>query len=160
MAAFGKVLAWMSGMKQTQARPLAQPVRRHLAGNMSEAQAGVLCYLFGPFSSLMLLFSRHGHPWSVRFHAIHSTVLTALWAAGWGTLRLVEEITPWFLSTVMRELRFAMNLGFLFLWVCLLASAYFRVRCAVAPYLHSLSVRLARRWERHDHGMPAPASAH
>ena len=147
-------------MENAQARRIGKALRNYLTGRWSEAQADVLCYLFGPISSALMLVSRHGQLWSVRFHAVHSMVLTALWAAGWGALRLTEELTPWFLSTVLRELRFAMNLGFLFLWVCLLIAAYLRVRCAIVPVLHSMSVRLARRLEKHLHVGPATAAAH
>src|SRR5512142_201482 len=86
-----------------------------------DAVARVFCYVLGPFSAaLMLRFGRYA--WSVRFHAFHSMLMTSLWALVWTLLRGIEAIFPWFLSTAIRQLRFAVNLSFLLIWVCLLAT--------------------------------------
>jgi uncharacterized membrane protein len=109
----------------------------------------MLCYVLGPISSMFMLHSRHyGDIWSVRFHAFHSMLMTGVWAMAWSAFRMIEGISPWFLATVTREFRFAMNLGFVAAWVLLLAAAYEGRRCAVIPPVHSLAVRLARRFQR------------
>ncbi len=112
----------------------------------SDAQARVLCYMLGPLSGAFIAaFRQYGAVWSVRFHAFHSMLMTAVWAVAWGALRLIEAISPWFVSTLAREVRYTMNLGFLILWAVLLASAYEGTRCVIVPYVHMLSVRLARK---------------
>ena len=65
----------------------------------------------------------------------------------WGTLRLIEGISPWFVALLVKELRFAMNLGFIVIWAALLIAAYQQIRCATVPPLHILAVRLARKSE-------------
>lgn len=145
-------------MERAQGRQVGIAIRKREASRWSDAEARVLCYLFGPVFSALMLFSRQGHVWPIRFHAVHSMLLTAAWGLAWGALRLVEEITPWFLGTLLRELRFAMNLGCLLVWICLLIAAYRGVRCAAVPYLHGLAVRLARRSEKRSHLHPASAT--
>ncbi|MBN9658988.1 MAG: hypothetical protein J0H49_12465 [Acidobacteria bacterium] len=120
--------------------------RTPISARFSEAQVRVLCYLLGPLSGALLLHLRtYGAAWPVRFHAIHSILLTAVWGIGWGLLRFVEEITPWILSTFAREMRLAMNLGFIVAWICLLIAAYQGRRCAVVPFVHRMAARFARR---------------
>jgi hypothetical protein len=75
--------------------------------------------------------------------------MTAFWAGAWGILRLIEHISPWLLGAMAREIRFVTNLAFVLLWVALLVTAYEGSRCAVVPPLHSLAVRLARRYEKY-----------
>ncbi len=112
-----------------------------------DAAARVFCYVLGPVSaSLMLWFRQYGAVWSIRFHAFHSLLMAGLWALSWSALRAIEEFFPWFLSTTIRELRFAMNLGFLLVWAFLLATAYGGGRCATVPVVHGFAVRLARRF--------------
>jgi uncharacterized membrane protein len=121
---------------------------RNDAGRLSEAEARLLCYLLGPVSSAWVLhLRRYSSVWSVRFHAFHSLLMSGVWVACWGTLSLIEQITPWFFSALIREVRFAMDLCFLLGWLLLLASAYQGERCAILPLIHGLSVRLARKTE-------------
>ena len=117
--------------------------------HVSEGAARSLCYLLGPFLvALILQFRQHGLAWSVRFHAFHALLFGALWGAGWAVLRLIESISPsWFLSTIVRELRFAFNLWFLLIWAVLLVTAYTGRRFAIFPFLHNLAARLARKSE-------------
>jgi uncharacterized membrane protein len=106
----------------------------------------LLCYVLGPFAiTLLLFFRRYGHVFSIRFHAFHSMLMTAVWAGSWGTLRLVEHIAPWFTGVLAKEMRFAMSLGFLILWVWLLAAAFYGGPCIIIPFVHRLAVRLARK---------------
>jgi uncharacterized membrane protein len=122
----------------------SQPTRRP-----SDSVACVLCYVLVPISSaFFLLTRRYGDIWPVRFHAFHSTLMIGLWAVAWGTLRLIEGISPWFLATLVKELRFDMNLGFIVVWAALLIAAYQLDRCAIVPPVHILAVRLARKSER------------
>lgn len=72
-------------------------------------------------------------------------LMTALWVVSWGILRLIEAISPWFLGMLARELRFVMNLYFILGWAVLLVAAYQGGRCALVPFIHSLSVKLARK---------------
>jgi uncharacterized membrane protein len=119
-----------------------------LTRRLSDSVACVLCYVLVPISGAFFLYSRrYGDIWSVRFHAFHSTLMAGLWAAAWGTLRLIEGMSPWFLATLAEELRFVMNLGFILVWVALLVAAYQRGRCATVPLVHILAVRLARKSE-------------
>ena len=104
----------------------------------------ILCYLLGPLA-IGLMFSRYGHILSVRFHIFHSILLTGFWAALWGVLWGIEHITPWFLSIIAKETRFAMNLSFAVLWAWLLLAAYYGGRCVIVPLLHRFAVRLARK---------------
>lgn len=135
-------------------------IRDRMKSHFSDAEARVLCYALGPFSGpLVLHFSRYGNIWSVRFHAFHSILMTALWAGAWSALRLIEEISPWFLATFARQTRFVMNFGFLLVWALLLVTAYRGSRCAIVPFVHSLAVRLARKSEKHGHAKPAPMPA-
>ena len=121
-------------------------VCNHLKGRFSDAEARVLCYVLGPLSGLFFLQFRHYcDVWSIRFHAFHSMSMAGAWGAAWGTFRLIEAISPWFVATLARELRFAMDLGFIVVWAFLLATAYGGGRCAVIPPVHSLAVRLARK---------------
>ncbi len=60
--------------------------------------------------------------WSIRLHAFHSVLMTTLGALIRSALCRVEEILPWFLSTVARELRFAINICFVLVWVALLVT--------------------------------------
>ncbi|HZT31928.1 MAG TPA: hypothetical protein VFA33_18710 [Bryobacteraceae bacterium] len=109
-----------------------------------------MCYLLGPFSAgIFLHFPPYGNIWSIRFHAFHSALMTAVWGLAWGLLRLLEQVCPLFLSMLARQLRFAMNVSFLLVWAALLITAYEGSRCAIIPYVHCLAVRLARRSERH-----------
>ncbi len=71
--------------------------------------------------------------------------MTAFWAAAWSALRLIEQFSPWFLGTVVRQFRFAMDVAFLLGWVVLVISAYQGGRCALNPFVHRLAVRLARK---------------
>ncbi len=117
------------------------------APGLPEAAGRVFCYIFGPLSAaVMLAWRQSSAVWSIRFHAFHSLLMTALWAAMWGALRGLEEVFPWFLSMSMRQIRFAMNLGFVLIWAFLLVTAYGGGRCATVPFVHSLAVRLARRF--------------
>ena len=123
--------------------------REFLSGRFTTGQARVLCYALGPFSAVLMLYSgKYGAIWSVRFHACHSILMGAIWVAAWSALRLVQEISPWFLATLAQEARFALNLCSLIVWACLLFTAYYGWRCAIIPYLHSLAVRFSRRYER------------
>lgn len=120
-----------------------------LTRRLSDSVACVLCYVLVPISGAFFLFSRrYGDVWPVRFHAFHSTLMTGLWAAAWGTLRLIEGISPWFTAMLVRELRLVMNLGFIVVWAVLLVAAYRQIRCATIPQVHILAVRLARKFER------------
>jgi uncharacterized membrane protein len=121
--------------------------RKQHADGPSDARARVLCYLLGALSGAFLLqFRNYSGAWSVRFHAFHSIFLTAVWGAGWAALRAIEGISPsWFLGALFHEIRFAFNLGFIVVWLCLLATAYRGIRCAVIPPVHSFAVRMARR---------------
>jgi len=125
-------------------------IRNQSTGRFSDAQARLLCYVLGPVSGALMIHSnRYGAIWSIRFHAFHSILMTAFWAVAWGTLRLVEEISPWLLGVIARELRFAANLAFVLMWAALLITAYEGTRCAIVPPLHGLAVRLARKYEKH-----------
>jgi uncharacterized membrane protein len=107
----------------------------------------MLCYALGPVSAALILeVPQYAGVWSIRFHAFHSLLMTASWAAIWGALRGLEAVFPWFLATVMRELRFAVNLGFVVIWVLLLTTAYSGSRFASIPIVHELAVRLARKF--------------
>ncbi|WP_321472936.1 hypothetical protein [uncultured Paludibaculum sp.] len=129
---------------------MLKSIRNHISGHLSDAQARVMCYLLGPVSgALILRLPHYGAAWAVRFHAFHATLMAATWGLGWGALRVAEEITPWFLSTVARELRLALNLGFVLAWVCLVIAAYQGRRCAVFPTIHRMAVHLARKTEGH-----------
>lgn len=124
---------------------IPKPVSRR-----SEAETRVLCYVLGPISAALILqFRRYGGLWSIRFHAFHSILLTACWAAAWGALRLAEAVSPWLLATTARQARFAMNLGFLVGWATLVVTAYGGRRCAMIPPVHELAVWLARKSEKH-----------
>lgn len=106
----------------------------------------LLCYVLGPFGiTLLLFFRRYGHVFSVRFHAFHSMLMTAVWAVGWGILRLVEHLSPWFTGMLAKEMRFAMSFGFLILWAWLLAAAFYGGPCIIIPFVHRLAVRLAQK---------------
>jgi uncharacterized membrane protein len=106
----------------------------------------LLCYLLGPFAFMLLpLFRRYGHAFGVRFHAFHSMLMSGVWASVVGALRLVEHISPWFLSTVAKHTRFAMNLWFVLLWLFLLVTAYTGSRVVIIPSVHRLAMRLARK---------------
>ncbi len=136
-------------MKRSRSYRLWAGIRNQVTGRFSDGEARLLCYLLGPVSAaLMIHFNRYGAIWSIRFHAFHSMLMTALWAAAWGTLRLAEGISPWLLGTFARELRFAANVVFLFIWLGLLLTAYEGSRWAIVPPLHRLAVRLARRYEK------------
>ncbi|MGH9645809.1 MAG: hypothetical protein ACRD4E_03240 [Bryobacteraceae bacterium] len=97
---------------------------------------------------LFLYSRRYGDIWSVRFHAFHSILMTGLWATAWGTLRLIEGISPWLLATFVKDLRLVMNLNLIVVWVALLVAAYRQIRCATIPPVHILAVRLARKFDR------------
>ncbi len=115
---------------------------------LPDAVARVLCYALGAVSAaLMLQLRQYGSVWSIRFHAFHSMLMTASWAVIWSALRGIEAVFPWFLATTIRELRFAVNLGFVLVWVFLLATAYGGGRCATIPFVHGLAVRLARKFQ-------------
>jgi len=127
-------------------------IRNQITGRISEAEARVLCYVLGPVSgALMIHLGRYGDVWSVRFHAFHSMLMTIVWVLTWGILRLVEEILPWFPATVTRQFRLAVNLGFIAVWVILMAAAYGGSRCVIVPFVHRIAVRLARRSGRIGH---------
>ena len=112
----------------------------------SIAPIRLLCYLLGPFSvALILAFRRYEHVFAIRFHAFHATLMSAVWAGVYGTLRLVEHISPWFPGIVAKHLRFAMNLWFLLLWLFLLVTAYTGTRMVVIPFIHRFAIRMARR---------------
>lgn len=122
----------------------SQPTRR-----LSDSIACVLCYVLVPLSGVFFLLTRrYGDNWPVRFHAFHSTLMMGLWASAWASLRLIEGISPWFLGTLVKEVRFNMNLGFILVWAALLIAAYQLDRCAIVPPVHILAVRLARKSER------------
>ena len=122
--------------------PLEIPVIRR----RGVAAARVFCYLLGPLSALLILRLRtYAEVWSVRFHAFHSVLMTTLWALTWSALRGFEKAFPWFLSTLLHELRVAVNLSFILIWIFLLATAYGGSRCATVPVVHRLAVRLARK---------------
>ena len=125
---------------------MTSSIRSFFSISLPEARTRVMCYLLGPFSGAFLLHFGHAPAaWAVRFHALHSMLMAAVWAAGWGALRLAESAAPWFLSTVMREMRLALNLSFAVVWICLMVAAYQGRRCAVVPGLHLLAARWARR---------------
>jgi uncharacterized membrane protein len=134
--------------------------RERFAGRYSDAEARVLCYLLGPISGAFILhFREYAVVWSIRFHAFHSILMAGLWGVVWSVLRLIEGVSPWFLGTLARELRFAATLGFAVIWGCLVVTAYQGDRCAVVPMLHAWAVRLARRFEKRVRGRNGPASA-
>jgi uncharacterized membrane protein len=125
-------------------------LQNRVTGWISEADARVLCYVLGPVSGAWVLHQRRfSSIWSVRFHAIHSLLMSSVWLVAWATLRLIEEISPWFFATLIGEIRFVMNLCFLLGWMFLLVAAYQGERCAILPFIHRLSVKLARKTERH-----------
>jgi uncharacterized membrane protein len=97
----------------------------------------------------MIFLNRYSGVWAIRFHAFHSILMTASWAFVWGTLRLVEHISPWLLGVLARELRYVANVGFFLVWLALLMSTYEGTRCAIIPPIHLLAVRCARRFERY-----------
>lgn len=112
----------------------------------SIAPIRLLCYLLGPLSvGLILAFRRYEHVFAVRFHAFHAALMSGVWGAAYGTLRLAEHSSPWFLGMVMKHLRFAVNLWFLSLWIFLLIAAYTGSRTVIIPFVHRLAIRLARR---------------
>jgi uncharacterized membrane protein len=128
---------------------MQKKVRDRIRIHLSDGDARVLCYALGPISgALFLRLRQYGGVWSVRFHAFHSILMTGFWALVWSMLRLIEEISPWFLSTVARELRLVVNLGFLVAWAMLLVSAYDGRRFVIVPFVHELAVRLSRKFER------------
>ncbi len=124
--------------------------------HLPDAAARMLCYTLGPVSAALILQARqYGSVWSIRFHAFHSMLMSASWAVAWSALRGIEALFPWFLATIIRELRFAVNLGFVLIWVLLLTTAYGGGRCASIPVVHGLAVRLARKFQR---GVKTPVS--
>lgn len=123
-------------------------IRNQAAGRFSDAEARTLCYVLGPVTGAMFLRYRP-EPWPVRFHAIYSILMSAFGVLAWAALGVAEALSPWFLGVVVRELRFAFELGFLLTWVLLLVSAYQGSRFAMIPTLHGPTVRIARRYERH-----------
>jgi uncharacterized membrane protein len=105
--------------------------------------------VLGPVSGVLMLYLRqHSAAWPVRFHAYHSILMSGVWAMAWGALRLVQEISPWFLATIAQEARFALNFCAVLAWACLLFTAYRDWRCATIPYVHRMAVKLARRYEK------------
>jgi uncharacterized membrane protein len=136
--------------------------RDQLTGRYSDAEARVLCYLLGPISGAFVLhFREYAAVWSIRFHAFHSILMAGLWGVVWTALRLIEGISPWFLGTLARELRFAATLGFVVIWGCLVVTAYQGNRCAAVPLVHAWAVRLARRFEKRvrERTLSAPKSS-
>ncbi len=120
-------------------------------GRFSRGESRALCYAAGALSGAFFLnFRHHAGDWSIRFHAVHSMLLTAVWAFAWSALRLIESISPWFLSVLVREIRFAVDLGFVVVWAALLITAYRGSRLALIPFIHSFAVRLGRRYERRE----------
>jgi uncharacterized membrane protein len=120
-----------------------------MTAQISESGARVLCYLLPPASGALLLTStRFSAVWSIRFHAIHSMLLSAVWVLAWSSLRWIEEICPWFFGSLISELRFGMNLCCLSGWALLAATAYQGERCAIIPWVHCWAVKLSRRSER------------
>lgn len=117
---------------------------------LTETEARIGCYLLGPVPGALMLFARSHGGWAIRFHATHSLLMTAFWSAAWGGLRLLEEVSPWFLGMVVREFRLVVNLTFLAVWVLLLIAAFEGNRGAVVPFVHRLAVKLARRQERKE----------
>lgn len=110
------------------------------------ASVRVLCYILGPASlALIIAFRRYGHVFSLRFHAFHSFFLSVVWAAAWGGLRLAEHLLPWFLATVAKEMRLAMNLLFLMVWCSLIFAAFRGYRCVVVSKIERLALRFARK---------------
>lgn len=129
----------------------------HLS-RLTEVRARMLAYAFGPFGAAAILGSRgHVPSWTVRFHAIHSLLLTAAWFMVWLGLELIESITPWLFGAMVNQAQFIMNLAALGVWVCLLISARDGSRFVVLPYVHQMAVRFARRHERRRTNMPIAA---
>ncbi len=117
-----------------------------LARRVSDPVARALCYLLGPVSGAFFAnVPTYNHIWSIRFHAIHSIVLSGASASLWLTLRGLAKISPWFLGTVLRELAFVTILASLLSWVALMATAYGGGRLVIVPFLHEMAVKLARR---------------
>lgn len=111
---------------------------------------GALSYALGPASALyFLLLSLHKHVWIVRFHAIHSLLLSSVFVAGWLTLTTAEALFPWFTATLVREFRIVAMIGAVPVWMMAMISALKGYRFAPIPIIHELAVKLARH---PDHG--------
>lgn len=120
--------------------------RNQITGRFPDGAARLLCYVGGPFSGLLMLCLRnHGRRFAVRFHAFHSMLLAAFWAATALALWVIEESAPWFLGTIAGEARFAWDFGFLFVWGSLIVAAYRGIPLVIVPPLHRLAGQLARR---------------
>lgn len=114
-----------------------------------EVIASVLCYAFGPLGGLWVLSSpasRFG--WLARFHAVHSLLMSGVFIGGWSLLRGIEELFPWFLSTVMREIRVIAAYGSIPVWVAAMVCVWRNQRFSPVPVLHALAVKGARHLER------------
>lgn len=111
----------------------------------------VLCYAFAPIAGIyVLLYSPLRHTWMVRFHACHSILMSSVFVAGWLVLDITEELLPWFVGGIVREVRVAAALGSIPVWILAMVAAYRRYRFAPIPWLHELAVKMARRIESPD----------
>lgn len=101
------------------------------------------CYLLGPLSAAAVLrMRRYAALPAVRFHAYHSILVGAAWAAVLLSLWVAESVSPWFLGTLLREARFAFNVICAGIWGGLVIAAYRGWRFSVIPPLE----RKAWRW--------------
>lgn len=116
----------------------------------------------GPASALyFLLFSLHRHVWIVRFHAIHSLLLSSVFVAGWLTLTTAEALFPWFTGTLVREFRIIAMIGAVPVWMMAMISALKGYRFAPIPIIHELTVKLTRlsvRGQGRGNSAPLPKS--
>jgi uncharacterized membrane protein len=108
----------------------------------------VLCYLLGPVGGWYFLsHSVYRNVWAVRFHACHSLLLSSVFISGWLLLSIAQALTPWFYSTVFREMRLVGMLGSCPVWVMAMIAAYRGDRFIAIPVIHELAVKFARHVE-------------
>ena len=107
--------------------------------------SGAFCYALGPMSGLyFLLLSVHRHIWPVRFHAVHSLLLSGVFVAGWLTVTAAEAACPWFTASLVREFRIVAMIGAVPVWILAMYSALRGYRFSPIPLVHELAVKLAR----------------
>ena len=108
----------------------------------------VLCYLLGPIGGWHFLsHSVYRNVWAVRFHACHSLLLSSVFICGWLLLSIAQTLSPWFYSTLFREMRLVGMLGSCPVWVMAMIAAYRGERFIAIPVIHELAVKFARHVE-------------
>lgn len=98
-------------------------------GGLTENAAGALCYLAGLITGILfLVLEPYNKNKTIRFHAFQSIFLNVAWIAVWIVLsilfRIMLQVLPYSMWSLISLLYWVVLLPFLILWVMLMVKAY------------------------------------